>query len=186
MGLDISACGKAAENYLGPYKQFSEEEIERLYAEDSVMHVYSVGGFEERLDGYPAGIYRSKGEYIGFRAGSYSGYNWWRRHLSLMALGLEPEDVWADAEDYEGQPFVELINYSDCEGSIGPQTSRKLAADFQKHADRAAAYFHQHGPNNPNMERDSEDCVCEWWLNNYHEWRRAFELAADDGFVQFH
>jgi hypothetical protein len=104
-----------------------------------------------------------------------------------MALGEEPEDVWAEAEDFEGEPFVELINYSDCDGCIGPRTSRKLAEDFRKYAEKAAAYFHEHGPNNPNLlERESDYFVHPWWLENYDEWRKAFELASDGGFVEFH
>jgi hypothetical protein len=186
MGLDIGAYSKVVGNYLGPSKQFTDEQRERLYEEDRVLNVYSVSGFEERLDGYAEGLYRCQGESLGFRAGSYSGYNWWRRHLSLMALGVEPEDVWADPQEYAGEPFVELINYSDCDGCIGPRTSRKLARDFRRHAGRAAAYFQKNGPNNPNLlDRQSDDFVYAWWLESYDEWQRAFELASDKGFVRF-
>src|SRR3954469_7870354 len=68
-------------------------------------------------------------EPFSFRAGSYSFYNDWRRHLSLMALGFEPEYVWAFPDLFG--PFVELIHFSDCQGVFGPAASRKLAEDFQ-------------------------------------------------------
>src|SRR5580692_7205441 len=114
MGLDISAYSKAAGVFLGPDEQFTEEQQDELRETDNVVHVYSTGGFEERLDGLALGFYRLQGEVMGFRAGSYSGYNWWRRHLSLMALEEEPEDVWAAPEHYSGRPFFELIHFSDC------------------------------------------------------------------------
>jgi hypothetical protein len=189
MGLDISAYSKAAGNYLGPAEQFSDEQREELYADDNVVRVYSANGFEARLDGYAEGFYRAdpSGDSYGFRAGSYSGYNWWRRHLCRMAVEEEPEDVWGDAEEFEGSPFVELINFSDCEGAIGPRTSRKLADDFKKYAEQARAYVEaQQAANNPNRGAEGADEPAnEWWLEAYGDWQRAFELAADDGFVWF-
>jgi hypothetical protein len=127
MGLDITAVSRTASHYLGPRDQFSDEQMEEFYESEKAISVWVSDGHEERLDGYAQGVYRVEGESMGFRAGSYSGYNWWRRHLSLMALGEEPEDVWAEPPMYEGRPFVELIDFSDCEGCIGPRTSRKLA-----------------------------------------------------------
>jgi hypothetical protein len=180
VGLDISAVSRAAGNYLGP------DVPDDL--EDDQVHVYSTDGLD-RLDGYEPGVYRVEGDEVGFRAGSYSGYNYWRRHLCRMALGVEPEEVWEDADAYRGRPFVELIDFSDCEGSIGPRTSRKLAADFQAFADRAEAYAREQGPDaaDPNAPpRPPDDVVHNWWLENYREWQHAFELASDDGFVLFH
>jgi hypothetical protein len=183
MGLDISAFSKVV--YLGPAEQFSEEQREELYESGNATRVTAATGFEERLDGRPEGFYRVAGEAMGFRAGSYSGYNWWRRHLCLMALGVDPEDVWADPEWYKGKPFVELINFSDCEGCIGPETSRKLAKDFLDHAAKAEAYARARSPGNLNRGADDEDVVHPWWLESYRDWRAVFELARDEGFVDF-
>ena len=194
MGLDITAYSKVAGNYLGPAEQFSDDQREELAEDDNVVRVYTDTGFEERLDGHAQGYYRMNpsGESFGFRAGSYSGYNWWRRHLSRMAFDMEAEDIWEimaeEPEELTGHPFVELINFSDCEGCIGPRTSRKLAEDFRKFAEQAKAYVEaQQSPNNPNRGvEDADEAANEWWLEAYGEWQRAFELAADDGFVKFH
>lgn len=92
-----------------------------------------------------------------FRAGSYSGYNAWRRQLKSLASG-------------DGD-FAELIDFSDNEGVIGPVVSAKLAADFQRNQARADAY-------------DGEGVA--WFKKKYHDWRKAFEAASDAGAVDFH
>jgi hypothetical protein len=188
MGLDIGAYSKVASNFLGPAEQFTDEQREQMYEDGKIVRVLTATGFEERIDGYAEGFYRRKGKSKGFRAGSYSGYNWWRRHLSLMALDTEPEDVWSDPDLYEGRPFVELISFSDCEGCIGPKTSKKLAEDFRNNLSKAEAYARANAPDNPNRPgagSDSDDAVHPWWLENYREWLAAFELASEDGFVVF-
>ena len=61
-----------------------------------------------------------------------------------------------------------MINFSDCEGVIGPKTSAKLAKDFAEFQAQADAH--------PD----------DWFRDLYTTWRRAFELASDDGAVGFH
>jgi len=113
----------------------------------------------------------------GFRAGSYSGYNMWRTHLCQIALDVPPDDVWEDPEAYDGMPFVELINFSDCEGCIGPKTSAKLAADFRQYGGRLREIA-------PKQITSDEDRG--YFFESYDDWQRAFELASRDGFVIFH
>ncbi len=60
-------------------------------------------------------------EVFGFRAGSYSGHGAFRDALSETALGVDPPTVWGNPDAYKDEPFFELINFSDCEGSIGPE-----------------------------------------------------------------
>lgn len=94
-------------------------------------------------------------ESLGFRAGSYSGYNWWRKKLEEFA---------------NGDDFQELINFADNEGVIGPVVSEKLAKDFEK-----------------NMERAKEFALGdEGWFGLYISWHEAFEMASDNGAVDFH
>ena len=68
-------------------------------------------------------------------------------------------------------PFVELINFSDCEGFIGPVASAKLAKDFAAFRDRAQSADSTHGA---------------YDFERYCKWQEAFEFAADNGCVQFH
>jgi hypothetical protein len=188
MGLDITAVSRTASHFLGSREQLGDEQYEELLESDTALPIWVSDGHEERLDGYARGMYRVEGQSMGFRAGSYSGYNWWRRHLSLMALDEEPQTVWADPEAFAGEPFVELIDFSDCEGCIGPKTSAKLAKDFRDYAAQAEAYARERGEQrDPNRgPLADEDQVGSWWLESYREWQEAFELASDDGFVKFH
>jgi len=95
----------------------------------------------------------------GFRAGSYSGYNAWRRDLARQ---FNPETK-AD------MPFYELIWFADNEGSIGPEAAADLLADFRQHESAYAPEFHE-----------------EYFREKYADWARAFELAASGGLVEFH
>lgn len=94
---------------------------------------------------------------FGFRAGSYSGYGWWRRQLGQFA---------------KGDDFQELINFADNEGVIGPIVSKKLANDFSKNLEEAIEFA---------AHLESED-----WLELYNLWHRAFEIASENGAVDFH
>ena len=93
-----------------------------------------------------------------FRAGSYSGYNQWRSHLESFAIG---------------DSFQELINFADNEGVIGFIVSKKLAKDFLENEERAKEFDKTLG----------ED---QWWFNKYKKWKEAFEMASDNGAVDFH
>lgn len=92
-----------------------------------------------------------------FRAGSYSGYNWWRDKLNEFAGNVA---------------FQELIDFADNEGVIGSELSKKLYDDFQKYHEKAFEF-----------SKTLDDA--EWWFDKYHEWEKAFEMAKDGGAVEF-
>ncbi len=169
MGLDITAARKI--------KWIAAD----LPDEDSFGDYFWVGAqpdeFVAQADGLAPGLYETADE-IDFRAGSYGGYNEWREQLAELAgypkrllfsdhrspTELHAAGAWEAAHG----PFWELINFSDCEGVIGPKTSAKLAQDFAEHQGKADTH--------PD----------EWFRELYATWRRAFELASDDGAVAFH
>jgi len=164
MGLDITAASKL-------------ELIPDAPVDLDAFHVGSnPDEFADRADGLKPGLYRSHAE-LNFRAGSYSGYNAWREQLAELAgypkrmhfSGHKPPEALHAAGAWEttSGPFWELINFSDCEGVIGPKTSVKLAKDFADHQAKADAH--------PD----------EWFRDLYAMWRRAFELASDAGAVDF-
>jgi hypothetical protein len=97
-------------------------------------------------------------EEFGFRAGSYSGYNWWRAKLEQFSTG---------------EAFQELINFADNEGVIGPVVSKKLVKDFEENKEKAQEFA--------NSLDDGE-----WWFSQYNRWHKAFEMASDNGAVDFH
>lgn len=166
MGLDVSAYSYL--EFVRPLGGGDDED-------EDLVRIYGVRGLPDRLDGQPQGYYRRlpESDDFYFSAGSYSGYNWWRAELSRFALKVEPGSVWGTGEQrFRGEPFVELINFSDCEGAIGPETSRKLAADFEAWHERAVAH--------------SEKLGGQFWLPYFENWRKAFALAAGSGFVVLH
>jgi hypothetical protein len=116
----------------------------------------------------PPGVY-SANDRLTFRAGSYSGFNEWRDTLAKCAGYPSARAVWETPDQFSGQPFVELLNFSDCEGVIGPVVAAKLAADFAAADARITLAM-------PGM----------WFLQLYAYWRLAFMLAADGGAVEFH
>jgi hypothetical protein len=180
MGLDIHAASHL--RYVGPFPK--DEERERLEREllaqnkylDDVYFFLSANspGHKARLAGMKVGYYEytDRTEQHSFRAGSYSGYNWWRQQLCLFALGVAPEEVWRHPRRYRGKPFVELIDFTDCDGRIGTKVAAKLAQDFRDHEKPAADFASTLG----------ED---SGWLENYEDFALAFELAAQDGALAF-
>lgn len=162
MGLDITAYRglvKVANPELDEYGSPVDWQSQWL------AHPVSIGWAETHFPGRSAGIEPGAvytfAETMRFRAGSYGGYNQWRSHLAEMA---------GYSEGTAG-PFSELINFADNEGVIGPVVAAKLAADFREHEQRADEYAKKAG---------------DWWLDKYRLWRRAFEMAADGGAVDFH
>ena len=100
-----------------------------------------------------------------FHIGSYSGYNYWRNELAKLAGYESDVFVWENVED---GVFVELINFSDCEGIIGSKTSKKLYDDFCKFDNIASL-------------KD------ERFYYIYKEFKEAFKIASENnGCVLFH
>jgi len=165
MGLDITAYRK-----LSPEPSATEDN-ETIVQLSRALVDWTEKEFPGRTQGVVAGMY-SFAERFGFRAGSYSGYNRWREWLAKVA-GLEaPKLIW-ESESPSG-PFVELINFADNEGIIGPLVSAKLAKDFAEHEERIASLA------------SDEQSFDPYNLEKYRAWRKAFEMAADGGAVEFH
>lgn len=122
------------------------------------------------------GVYLSE-DSGGFRAGSYGGYNQWRDNLAQLAgyplgeyeqYGRKWPTYCAAAWAGESGPFSEIINFSDCEGTIGATVSAKLAKDFAEYQSKADTFGD------------------EYFREKYAAWRKAFEMAAQGGCVRFH
>jgi len=136
--------------------------------ENCAIQYYTLEGQEARLEGLPAGWVTA--DFVdGFRAGSYSGYNRWRRLLSKSVLGADADEVWENPRRFDGKPFVELIDFADNEGCIGPIISAKLAKDFQ-------------GQRNAFAKADG---VEEYDLSLYDNWAKAFVTVAGTGIILF-
>jgi hypothetical protein len=140
--------------------------------DDRYTLLYVNPGCSKQADGIESGLYTCNDE-VRFRAGGYGWYNWWRECLAKMALDVNPVNIWDSPEVFAGKPFVELINFSDCEGIIGPKTSAKLHKDFKA--------FHEQAKSLTNTENK------EGFLGTYECFMGAFEVAATkNGVVKFH
>ena len=169
MGLDIS--------YYKNVRALTPEETATLMAqpednradwadEHGIERVYVNDNFPGREEGI-LGEWVVPGERSHFRAYSYSGYGRWRSELARL-VGHDQE-----VDNPPPGPFMELINFADNEGVIGPAVSAKLAKDFADWQERADA----HG--------DTLDDA-DWFRSRYADWRLAFETAAQSGYVDFH
>ncbi len=168
MGLDITAYAKVTLVRAIDLEDYNKDEGARTLANGG-GHCYLFENCDDRpqSDGMPAGIYATSG-FFGFDAGSYGGYNAWRDQLAQMMLDMMARQVWeADKGSLAGRPFVELIDFSDCEGFIGPKTCAKLSADFAKNQDKA----------NKSDRR---------FRDMYANWHKAFAIASEGGAVRFH
>lgn len=165
MGLDITAYRKLIP---APDAPVDGDGCPLEYERFGQIHPSSIAFAEEhwpgRSAGITAGVYEPA-EAFSFRAGSYGRYNQWRRQLAAFAGYDSLEVVW---DTHPTGPFVELIDFADNEGVIGPVVSAKLAKDFDEHQWRA--------------DRHPDD----WFRTQYGNWRKAFEMATDGGAVDFH
>ena len=111
--------------------------------------ILTIGTPCRRKDGVKMGCYvPGRGGRTSSLDFNYAAYDGWIRRLSLMALGVEPEEVWNHPRRFRGKPFVELINFPDAGGgAIGPITSAKLYGDFVTFAPRAKRYYATSTPN---------------------------------------
>ena len=62
-----------------------------------------------------------------------------------------------------------MINFSDCEGTIGTQTCQKLLQDFISFEEKAKQ-----------MSQDS------YYFNLYVTWKEAMIIASENGAISFH
>lgn len=137
MGLDIS--------YYKLVKEIPRKEDDDLHYENDEIIIekqpfkLQLGTLKEES------VYEM--DYIdSFASGSYGGYNGWRNRLYSLVYSGNIDDYWEKTsniidEKYtkkletniETMPFLELINFSDCEGIIGPEICEKLSKDFQEY-----------------------------------------------------
>lgn len=113
-----------------------------------------------------------------FQAGSYSGYGKFRDLLAQAFHHVDAFQIWPEADRYADAPFFELINFSDCEGTIGPDAAADLLKDFEDGRSQWADYLvAKYG----HRVMDQK-----YYLEKYEDWAHACRLAADRGLIDFH
>lgn len=122
MGLDIRMVQGI--NYIG-----------KTSDNDDDVHLYNNDDSCSQNVAQP-GIYSiEQDDWVFGRA--YSTYNHLRRQLAEL-VGKTTNQIWQDPKP--GIPFVELINFSDCEGAFDTKCCIKLAQDFKSYEHLAAAH----------------------------------------------
>jgi hypothetical protein len=180
MGLDITAYRKLTK--LDVVFDADGEPIDPQTREpvDDYMKVYANSDFPGRAEGLEDRAIYSYEEADSCLSLGYGGYNGWREALAKMAGYplTEYEGQFGSREkahaaacwgDGETGPFAELINFTDCDGTIGPVVAAKLARDFAEWDERAKAVGEPH-----------------YFYRIYAELRKGVEMAADGGALRFH
>lgn len=169
MGLDVSAF----KNILAvdPSMVLCEE---GGYPMDEHERFYKHPSYPEHYDGLVEGTYYS-GEHVSGPSMNYGYYNRWRDQLAKLAgypighsdIGYGARETYC-ASCWAGTkgPFSEQINFSDCEGAIGPSVSLKLSQDY-------AAFDEQ-------AKTMGED-----FYRGYTRFKNVFDAAASTGAVKF-
>lgn len=182
MGLDVTAVGAFE---MAPALAVDEDGGIADAPDFSWTEAYANPEFPGRADSLPAKfLYRSDETEHTVHVG-YSIHSYWRDWLAKTAgyPAAEPDGIddsytrmfphtTAAWRGHVG-PFYELLNFSDCEGVIGPDTSAKLAVEFAEWEERIMAT-----PNDVAPRFDFHKL--------YRGWKRSFEIAAGKGFVHFH
>jgi len=161
MGLNIIAVNKikkVADFY---------EKIENIKIEDEKKLIrVKVNAFFSSHDNLESGIYVYEGDEIEF-SGPYSEYSAFRNILANIAHSVNCAEIWANCDIYKNGAFYELIDFSDCEGVIGPISASKLLLDFKKYRE------------------DFYKISNKWDCENYENWIIALDIASSDGMIIF-
>jgi hypothetical protein len=87
--------------------------------------------------------------------------------------------VWEDPTSFEGRPGYEMIDFSDCEGTISSSVADKLRQDLAENREVFATYLIE----KENTQKDSDEFQCI--MEVYDNFIYAFELASENGVVVY-
>ena len=129
MGLDIYAYSKL---------KFTEED------DDIAVYLLDYDAFPGRAAPLKTGKY-DYDESTDVLSMPYGSYNRWREWLAKLAEAYpavrsrmtQEASHSQGAWNQDGGPFWELINFSDCEGTIGTDACQKLLKDFNEYEQKA-------------------------------------------------
>lgn len=75
------------------------------------------------------------------------------------------------------EAFKPFLNFSDCEGTIGPYTSARLADAFEQYVGVVESLL--------SSEDEQIRADAGWWKPAFTKWHATFRYAAGTGFVKF-
>jgi hypothetical protein len=112
-----------------------------------------------------------------FRAGSYGGYNTFRRLLSEGIAGVDPELIWTSPDFYKDVKMFEMINFSDCEGILGTGVCKKLHPQFVGNREKFETYLRE--------SCSYDETGVMWQMSTYDDFTEAFRLGSENGIVVY-
>jgi hypothetical protein len=154
-------------------KKATQEEFEELDGPDNMtFHVHDIitePFFAKNAgDLIPDGMYSYKdSRHLNTGYGQHYAF---RRLIVETFYGgrVTVDDVWSFPDKYADKPFIELVNFSDCDGYIAGDVIGKLAKDFEAGAGKAAFWPKE-------------------YRGLYELWREAFSVASkSNGVFRFH
>ena len=144
-------------------------------AESGVAPDFSVNidSLSDVSDGLMPGDYLG-GPIQGTFAIDYTGFDRWRKLLSLAALNYDAETIWTNPEVFMGEPFYEIIH---CERKsvFGPNTCSKLSNDFSEGEEKIEKYLSEVASNDE----------AQRFMEIYQLFKKAFHTAKDSGCTIF-
>jgi hypothetical protein len=178
MGLHVYAISNIVTEHTDPelfeFQKLMAEEPESLYLNpDFMYHTQDYGSTPGQIEYYQT----DDTETADMSCGSYSSYNKFRNLLSLAILGVKAETAWESGDTYVNSPLWDIINFSDCEGIIDTTTSSKLLQEFKDSREAFVKY----------IKADSEigEMDSEHYIDLYDSFINVFEVASENGFVQY-
>lgn len=123
----------------------------------------------------------------GFRAGSYSGYGQYRRTLRRLSIVAMAENKELDEKYKDEIPFDLQLNFSDCEGFIGPFSSvtlRDQYREFHGPIIKDIIKMAKYGVKTDIYQSISRDEL-EYFAEKYMDWKEAFEETSNVGVVYY-
>ena len=204
MGLDI-AIYTVHRHIPTPELRSQEDQFLRELRDENddrrVIQIYDNGPWPGVIHPLEDGEHYQVRHRGNFRAGSYSGYSSFRNWLCQFATGSAPERIWEGPYDAgDSRPFFQLINFSDCEGTIGATACAKLARDFEAHLPRVIEHFvgskdtYDGKAVSREILEEFDGDIDEAWgypahlpahYAKYRTWYKACRVAGDNGFLVF-
>ncbi|MEA3249815.1 MAG: hypothetical protein U9Q03_05685 [Patescibacteria group bacterium] len=170
MGFFISAVSQA--EYVGEGDNSNS---------DDILAVRTGRNYERFLDGKQLGLYRFKGQDANVEGYSGIGLEEWTDILSRIVHRCGMWDLGSDSYglEFDGVFFPPFYH----SGAYGPETCKRLAAEFAAHRDKVAGGIAKIRPKKDFLYGGKDGNA--WWLSLYDQWQKVFEVGSDSGFAFF-
>lgn len=156
MGLDISFCASVKVDPNPPVDH------------DALRVVQNHDSFVARAAPFKDGDHFTTDGAKARYSSAYSSYNRIRDILCRKILGISAEELWADKAKRDEPGFAEMVNFTDCDGFIGPEPCARISAALAT------------------LPEDWIAAQEEWDATCIRRLRDGFAVAANGGCAEYH